>query len=571
MLPKIRPKVKKLLPLLQNLYVRTRKGQFSFAYLNVAQFLGVLNDNLYKLLMIFLLLSTLGAGEASNILSAAGALYVIPFLLFSASAGILADRFSKQTLIRTLKGVEVFLMALAFVAFYTKSVWGCYSLLFLIATHSALFGPPKYGILPELVDKSEMSKANGHLTAFTYLAMIIGTFLASFLTDFMGKNFVFVVLFCFVFSLAGFFASFGIKKTPSQKSTKKMNLLFIREIYYTIVECKKTPLLAPCLFGSAFFLFIGAFTQLNIIPLAIESLHLSEYAGGYLFLFTAIGIALGSFISGKFFKNKLDISTSCIAGFSIAIDFFCIWAFSSFLVPTIIFLTLLGIFGGVFVVSFDTFIQINSPLGKRGQTIAAANFLSFFGVLIASLCLYLFGHLMGLSAAVGFFFMGLITLVATGFLSFQLLEVFLPFLSRRLFKGRGLAIIDPLKTVESSKIFFCEEFSFSLFWTASIQSPRSRFLILAPKKGFLFRLLSLSPSVYFLEQEAPLQTIIAKATSLEDDETSVCIFLNEPLPERKNKRTFSFLPFKESKSCILKTHQEESGNAAVVVEKSDVI
>ena len=462
-------------------------------------------------------------------------------------------------------------MGIAFIAFYTQSIWGCYTLLFLIATHSALFGPSKYGILLELVNKDEMSKANGHITAFTYLAMILGTFLASFLANFMGKNFVFAVLFCFVFSLIGFIASFGIKKTPPNKSTKKMNPFFIREIYRTVVECKQIPLLAPCLFGSAYFLFIGAFTQLNIIPLAIESLHLSEYAGGYLFLLTALGIAFGSFISGKFFKNKLDISTSCLAGFGISLVFFGIWVFSSYLIPTMICLTLLGIFGGVFVVSFDTFIQLNSPLGKRGQTIAAGNFLSFFGVLIASLCLYIFGHLMGLSAAVGFFFMGLITFLTTGFLSFQLLEVFLPFLSRRLLKGRGLSIIDPLKTIDSSKFLFCERFSFSLFWTASTLSPKSRFLILYPKKGLLFNLLDLSPGIYFLEQDTPLEAIITKANLLEDDDTSVCIFFNSPIPERKNKRSFSFLPFKDSKSCILKTHQKDNDTPVIVVEKSDII
>jgi acyl-[acyl-carrier-protein]-phospholipid O-acyltransferase/long-chain-fatty-acid--[acyl-carrier-protein] ligase len=197
----------------------------SLSCLNIAQFLGALNDNIYKLLTVFLLISILGAEKSNEILSAAGAVYVIPFLLFSSASGILADRISKQRLILSLKAIEVVILLVALVVFQLKIVWGCYALLFLLATHSAVFGPSKYGIIPELVEKQKIAKANSLITSFTYLAVIIGTFLASFLTEFTNENFVYAVSACLLFAICGFFASLGIKNS-SPKIYKKNSVVF---------------------------------------------------------------------------------------------------------------------------------------------------------------------------------------------------------------------------------------------------------------------------------------------------------------------------------------------------------
>jgi acyl-[acyl-carrier-protein]-phospholipid O-acyltransferase / long-chain-fatty-acid--[acyl-carrier-protein] ligase len=555
---------KKRIPKFKDLFARAKKGEFSFACLNLAQFLGALNDNLFKLLVIFLLISTIGPEESSLIVSIVGAVYVIPFLLFSASAGVLADRFSKQKMIRALKGIEVILTSLAIVAFYTQSTWGCYTLLFLIATHSAVFGPPKYGIIPELVEKNNMTKANGHIITLTYLAIICGTFLASFLVDFTNKSFVLSVSFCLFFSILGLLFSFGIQKTPAQKSNKKINALFFREIFRIIVECRKEALLAPCLFGSAYFLFIGAFTQLNVIPFAIQSLKLSEAAGGYLFLFTALGIAAGTFLANRLLKKKLDLNTSCLSGFCIAVIFFAIWVFSSQLIPVLILLTLLGVFGGVFVVSFDTFIQMNSPLRQRGQMIAAANFLGFFGVLIAAFCLYFFGDLLSLSPAMGFFCMGFITLLSSTFLCLVLLEVFLPFLSGRLFAKKGLKVIDPLKLCNVSSLYVLESFTLSLLWTASMQHSKCRMVILKPKRGIILHLLSLSQGVIFLPEKTSFKSALINAKSLQDNDTGVFIVLNRPLHQKKDKS--SLFSFKTEQVCSLRLHKKSDTERVILVE-----
>ncbi|HNA62001.1 MAG TPA: MFS transporter, partial [Rhabdochlamydiaceae bacterium] len=258
--------------------------------------MGVLNDNIFKLVIAFLLIDIIGKEHASSILSLAGAIFVIPFLLFSSTAGVLADRLSKQRLMMWMKAAEMATMVLATVAFAFKSVWGSCGLLFLLSTHSALFGPSKYAIISELVPQDKVSSANGLITSFTYLGVILGTFLASFTTEITNHNFVIIAAFCFVVAAIGFISTFGIRDTPPQGSHKQLNFLFVRDIYATLKFCYTRKHLLVAITGSAYFLFIGAFAQLNIIPYTITELHRSEVTGGYLFLSTALGIALGAFM-----------------------------------------------------------------------------------------------------------------------------------------------------------------------------------------------------------------------------------------------------------------------------------
>src|SRR5207237_615852 len=149
-----------------------------------------------------------------------------------------------------------------------------------------------------------------------------GTFLASFLTDISNMNFVFVASFCVFIAFLGLFASLGIHKTTPQNSPKKINPLFLYEIYQTIKFSWHLPYILPVIFGSAYFLFIGAFTQLNIIPFAMQSLHLSEIGGGYLFLATAVGIAVGAVLFAKLSRGHVEPGISCICGLFIAFFFF---------------------------------------------------------------------------------------------------------------------------------------------------------------------------------------------------------------------------------------------------------
>lgn len=389
-------------------------------FLNLTQFFSILNDNLYKLFMVFLLIRLLGQGSSNTILSAAGAVFVIPFILFSSSAGILADRYSKQRFLVVMKIFEICVMVSAIFVFYSQSVFGCYFLLFLLATHSALFGPPKYSIIPELVPQEMVPKANGLITSFAYIAIIVGTFLASFITQMTGYNFIFAASCCVLVAITGFLLTLKIPKTKAQGSTKKLKFFFIGDVFRTLIFASHIRHLITAVLGSSYFLFVGSFTQLNIIPYAIESLSLSTVAGGYLFLSTAIGIAIGSLIAGQILKKRLDLGLSCLAGFAVSLLFLCLYVFATSLPLVIVSLVALGIFGGLYVVPFDSFIQVRSPDQNRGQVIGAGNFLGFFGVLLASGFLYLLGSVLGLSSAKGFGVIACITFLVSIVLTLKL-------------------------------------------------------------------------------------------------------------------------------------------------------
>ena len=421
--------------------LQPRSDLRSFHLLNATQFLGALNDNVFKLLVIFLLINLKGPAAANTVLSLAGAIFVIPFLLFSSGAGILADRISKQTIIVFAKILELLCMIFGLVAVSFESEMGLYVALFFMATHSAIFGPSKYGIILDLVEPKMVSKANGTMTSFTYLAIILGTFLASFIADITNKNFVLEACFCILVAACGLATSLGIKRTPPQNSTKKINPLFLYEIYQTMKFSWSVPHLLPAIFGSSFFLFIGAFTQLNIIPFAMQSLGLSEVGGGYLFLAMAVGIAIGAVVSGRISKDKVEPGISCIAGFFVALLFIALFLFSWSLILTLLVLALLGMFGGAFLIPFDSFIQVNSPHERRGQVIATNNFFSFIGVLTAAVTLFLFSEEWGFTAASGFFIMGGLTLIIDILLTGRLSSFFFPFFTKRILRRFRVPIL----------------------------------------------------------------------------------------------------------------------------------
>lgn len=394
----------------------------SFSYLNLTQFFSALNDNIYKLLLIFLLINLKGAENSNTILSLAGAVFVVPFILFASLSGTLADRYSKRSIIFYTRLLEIATMALGVVAFALKSVLGAYTILFLMATQSALFSPAKYGIVPEIVPQERISRSNGILTATTYLAIILGTFLASFLTQITARNFVLASLFCVGVALLGFITSIGIKKTAPQAPLKKLSWRFLYTILNTLKKAHKQRYLLVAILCGAYFLFIGSYTQLNIIPFTIQSLKLTEIQGGYLFLMCAVGIGIGSLCAGKLSFKQVELGFIPLAALAIGVSLIFIALFSTNFLITAVCLIVLGVAGGFYIVPVDAFIQVASPYEDRGQNIAAANFMSFVGVIFASLLLAFLGNGLGLSAADGFLTIGFATLVLAAFLMLLLAD-----------------------------------------------------------------------------------------------------------------------------------------------------
>jgi acyl-[acyl-carrier-protein]-phospholipid O-acyltransferase/long-chain-fatty-acid--[acyl-carrier-protein] ligase len=526
----------------------SKPDKHSLHFLNIAQFMGVLNDNIFKLVIAFLLIGIYGQQEASTILSVAGAIFVIPFLLFSSAAGVLADRFSKQRLLIWMKFAEILIMSLAVVAFATKSVWGSYTLLFLLSTHSALFGPSKYAIISDLVSSDRVSRANGLITSFTYLGVIIGTFLASFLTEWTDKNFVFVALFCLGVACVGFISTFGIKYTNPQGSDKKIEILFIKEIFKTLSFCKTKPHLLISTCGSSYFLFIGSFVQLNVIPFAIDALHFNEVAGGYLFLSTALGIAFGSYLAGKVSRVRVELGVSCIAGILIGTVLLLLGLLSHSLLSVITLLVLLGVFGGFFIVPFDSFIQIFSPSEKRGQVIAATNFLSFCGVLLASLTLYVYSQFLEVSPAEGFGITGFITILFSLFMICRLSDLSFPFIAKYCLKPFFWLKIHNVDLFEkhSHIVLVLRKASWLKTLLLLSLAPKTH-LVLSQKETPLFRWINrLFFSIHVIPSDPSLEPLLDKSKELVSDTIHPCIWLKTntvPASFEKTSSPTSFFKF----------------------------
>ncbi len=553
--------------ILQKIPSFSSKGRHALTFLNISQSLGAVNDNLFKFVMAFLLIDTLGKQEASSILSAIGAIYVIPFLLFSSSAGILADRFSKQKLLVLMKVAEMLIMVCAIIAFSSKSVGGCYTLLFFLSVHSALFGPSKYGIIRELVPANALSKANGSVTSFTYLAMIVGTFLASFLTEVTHRSFSIIACICLLIAIGGFFSALALPATLPQGSNKKISPLFISEIYRTLKHTRTIRHLFPAILGSSFFLMIGAFTQLNIIPFAMQSLNLQEIAGGYLFLVTALGIALGSYLGGKASKKNIELGLSCLTGIGIALSFLALALFSTSLIKTLFCLFFIGLLGGAFVVPFDTFIQLSSEDEKRGQTIAATNFLSFLGVFFASCFVYFFNEICGLSPAKSFAVIGGMTLVVSLLFCLRLSDLFLSFFSLKIFRHCTRFIPPSTKEIEKKEnlVLVLEKASWQQALLLAGLFSNLHFLV--PRKSRQRRwFYSFFYSIHQIGEEVEMQLLPQITKPYIDKGLLPCLILDKGLPQKKElfslfssfpyvvnvksvidpasgKRTFTFKPF----------------------------
>ncbi len=383
----------------------------SFRNLNIAQFIGAMNDNTFKLLLAFCFIHIEGAASSNRILSIAGAVYVLPFILLSTSAGIIADRYSKRSIIVATRIAEIVVLFLGMIAFGLQSQFLSFTALFLLAAHSAIFGPCKYGIVPEIVPKEDISKANGILTSFSYVAIIIGTFLASFLADITNRRFVIALSFCVFFSLIAIIASFRIQKTPPAGSKKKVTPWLVTEIIENIGIIRNEPSLLSAVLGSAFFLFVGSYVQLNMIPFAMKVLHLTDVQGGYMFLLTAFGIGTGALIAGKLSGKSVEFGLVPLGGISMAICAIGLDYYSDSLLTVLLLVFLIGLFGGIYLVPLDSYIQVASPKTYRGQIVATGNVLGFCGVLLSALSMYVLSEIIGLTPDQGFTVVGIVTLL----------------------------------------------------------------------------------------------------------------------------------------------------------------
>ncbi len=522
----------------------TSKLPRSFSRLNTTQFLGAMNDNILKLLIIFCLIGAKGADKAGVITATVGAAFVLPFLLFSAPAGCLADRLRKSRIIVTVKGVEVAVTAFAVAAFAMGWHNGLYVVIFMMAVHSAFFAPAKYGVIPELAEREQLSRANGLIESFTYMAIIFGTVLASALVQLVGRSYWIAALFCLGVALVGLWSASGMDATPRADPGRKVSL-FPNEILHTVMDIRHDRQLMLAVIGQAFFMFVGAYAQLNLIAYGMQEMGLSEAHSGYLFLATAIGIGGGSILAAKLSGRDVEFGIVPIGAAGLTIAPILLHAVPSSLVSCLAILVLFGVSAGLFSLPLQTFIQFRAEPAKRGEILAAASFINWVAILMASGLTWLFSGPMGLRAAQGFSTVGVITLLFT-LVSFWALPDFLIrfialvtmriFYRLRVIGGENLPIEGPALLIPNH-VTWVDALLLTATNQRRIRFVMDRNIYNTPLLRGLFQLLGVIP-VSSEDGKKGLLEFMKQARTALDEGYLVCIFAEGQLTRNGMLREF---------------------------------
>lgn len=385
----------------------------SFIYLNATQFLDALNENLFKYIVIFFLIYYQGRETSSTIMAATGAVFILPFILLSSLGGILADVFSKTSVIRVTRILHVLFMVIALImVIYPMGNW-IYPILFIVAGLSAVFGPSKYGIIPELVREEDLVKSNAYIAAFTYFGIIFGTALASLLDTITSETFWLMMLACILIGIIMLLTSYRIPHRPSANPDKKCPTFIYQEIGDALRDMRQKPLMLIAVFCYAYFLFIGAYVQMNIIPYSIQDLDMSAVMGGYLFLFSSIGVGVGALIASKMSGSLKSLP---FTGLGMSLGCFLFTLLSHPYWINIFWLIGLGVFAGMFLVPPQAFILAHSAKENKGRNFGTANFFSFVAALLAAGVLYLLNGLLEMNPASSFSVIGALNLLVVLFL-----------------------------------------------------------------------------------------------------------------------------------------------------------
>jgi acyl-[acyl-carrier-protein]-phospholipid O-acyltransferase/long-chain-fatty-acid--[acyl-carrier-protein] ligase len=521
---------------------RKKSQNRSFFWLNTTQFLGALNDNLFKLLLIFFLINIQGTVDAGKISALAGAVFVIPFLVFSPLAGFFADRVAKSRVIVTAKVSEVLIMTLGAIALWISSPAMLYLALFLMALQSTFFSPAKYGIVPELVSKQNLSKANGMIEAFTYLAIILGTVAATMVPTVTGGNYRATGFILVIISVLGFAASTRINKT-SPKARNSSNP--VADMKHALKLVRKDRHLTMAVAGSSLFMLVGAFVQLNLIPLGIQEFGLTQEQSGALFLLAAFGIGSGSLLAGRLSGRNVELGVVPIGAMLLFGASTYVGVVTNSLVVTSIAIAVLGIGAGLFIVPLHSFIQFRAPELHRGKILAVMNFLGWFGVLVAAILTHLVNVAWGQPAHVGFIGLGallaIITVIAVIVLPDFLMRFFALILMKFVYrvKVEGLENIP----VEGGALLVANHVSWvDSFLLLSTQQRRIRFLMErdiynSHRFRIFFRLMKTIP-ISSTDNRKQLIGSIKSARKALDDGYLVCIFAEGMLTRNGTLQAF---------------------------------
>ena len=363
-----------------------------FLPLLLTQFFGALNDNLFK--NALLMLVTLRMAEKADILSnIIAALFIIPFFLFSATAGEVSDKYDRSRVARILKVAELFLMLGVGIVYLLQSLPCLIVLLGLMGVQSAFFGPVKYSLLPQQLKPSELVAGNAYVEASTYVAILMGLITGT-LVPIEG-----VILILITLAIAGVISAWNIPQaTPVRpEATISKNILNATKQTLSLIHQNKVVFLS--VLGATWFWTVGAFIAVQIYPLSGNILHVSNTVITFFLVLFSIGVALGSISCEKLMKEVIHTTYIPISALAIGICFYALYALTNnypsfnsivgckdffFERPHAFGISLalffLAFFGGLYIVPLNALIQAHAPKAYTATIIGGNNILNALGM-----------------------------------------------------------------------------------------------------------------------------------------------------------------------------------------------
>lgn len=380
--------------------------QRRFSALFTTQFFGAFNDNVYKnALIIFITFEAAqDAATRAMLVTASAGVFILPFVLFSAWAGQISDKLEKSALIRMIKIAEIVIMALAAIAFALGNITMLIALLFLMGTQSAFFGPLKYGILPQLLDRTELVTGNGLIQMATFVAILVGMILGGKLAAIPESGPIIAGATVIVLALLGWLSSRGVPQAEAAEPALRVDRAPWPSMFSGMTYARETPGVFAAIMGVSWFWFLGA-TFLQLLP-AYGRDTLNGNPDVIIMLLTCftIGIGVGALICARFSGKKINLrlvpvgalgmtvfalgpllflgSPQDTAGALQGIDEVLAHPGNRAAIASFIGL---AVFGGIFIVPLYTYVQANSALSRRSRVIAANNIINSLLMVVSAI------------------------------------------------------------------------------------------------------------------------------------------------------------------------------------------
>ena len=370
----------------------------------ITQSLGAFNDNIFKQSLILAILYKLAIeGDRSIWVNLCALLFILPFFLFSALAGQFGEKFNKDALIRAIKIGEIVIMAIGAVGFMTNHLELMLLALFAMGTHSALFGPVKYSIMPQALHEEELVGGNGLVEMGTFLAILAGTIGAGVMMS--SAHYAPVVSTAIVaIAVLGYLASRAIPCAAASSPQMRLDWNIFSQSWATLrLGLGQTPAVSRSIVGNSWFWFVGAIYLTQIPAYAKEWLYGDETVVTLILTVFSVGIALGSMLCEKLSGRKVEIGLVPFGSFGLTVFGLLLWWHSGGFPQNVqandwlavlgygqawwvlIDILGLGVFGGFYIVPLYALIQSRTAENERARVIAANNILNALFMVVSAI------------------------------------------------------------------------------------------------------------------------------------------------------------------------------------------